>query len=69
MQKEKIKELIIQHKEKFLAKTDLVRREIQEGFENFLRSKEVILITGIRRSGKSSLMKLYRMIRINSYGF
>jgi len=58
MQKEKIKELIIQHKEKFLAKTDLVRREIQEGFENFLRSKEVILITGIRRSGKSSLMKL-----------
>ena len=58
MEKEKIKELIIQHKEKFLSKTDLVRREIQQSSENFLKSKEVILITGIRRSGKSSLMKL-----------
>lgn len=58
MEKEKLKELIIEHKEKFLSPKELIRRENQKDIGNFLKYKEVILITGIRRSGKSSLMKL-----------
>ncbi|MEW6007337.1 MAG: AAA family ATPase [bacterium] len=58
MEKDKLKELIIEHKEKFLLKTGLIRREIQEDIENYLKHKEIILITGVRRGGKSSLMRL-----------
>lgn len=58
MEKEKLKELIIEHKKKFLSKTELVKREIQDKISTYLESKEVVLITGIRRGGKSSLMKL-----------
>jgi len=58
MEKNKLKELIIEHKEKFLSKGGLVRREIQDDIKNFIKQKEIILITGVRRGGKSSLMKL-----------
>ncbi len=58
MEKNKLKELIIEHKEKFLLKGGLVRREIQDDIENFIKQKEIILITGVRRGGKSSLMRL-----------
>lgn len=58
MEKSKLRELIIEHKERFLEKTDLVKREIQGDIDNFLRHKEIIVITGVRRGGKSSLMKL-----------
>lgn len=58
MEKNKLKELIIEHKEKFLSKGGLVRREIQDDIKNFIKQKEIILITGARRGGKSSLMKL-----------
>lgn len=58
MEKDKLKELIIEHKERFLSKTGLIKREIQKDIENYLKHKEIILITGVRRGGKSSLMKL-----------
>jgi len=58
MEKNKIKELIIQHKENFLSKKDLIKREIQKNLNGYIKHKEIIIITGIRRSGKSSLMKL-----------
>lgn len=58
MEKEKLKELIIGHKEKFLSRGGLVRREIQDEIANYIPQREVLIITGVRRSGKSSLMKL-----------
>jgi len=58
MEKEKLKELIINHKEGFLLRTGLIRREVQRKAEKLLKSKEIILITGVRRGGKSSLMRL-----------
>lgn len=58
MEKERLKQLIIEHRKKFLTRSDLVKREIQKKINNFLKQKEIVVITGVRRSGKSSLMKL-----------
>ena len=58
MEKAKLKELIIEHKERFVTKKDLVKREIQKSINAYLKHKEIIVITGVRRGGKSSLMKL-----------
>jgi len=58
MEKEKLKELIVGHKEKFLSRTGLVRRDIQDEIANYIPQREILIITGVRRSGKSSLMKL-----------
>lgn len=58
MEKEKLKELVVEHKEKFLTKAELVKREIQKDINPFLKQREIIIITGIRRGGKSSLMRL-----------
>jgi len=68
MEKDKLKELIIEHKNRFLTKTPLVRREIQEDINNFLKHKEVIVITGVRRAGKSSLMRLISADMMKKYG-
>ena len=58
MEKEKLKELIIGHKESFLSRDGLVRREIQDKIIDYIPQREILIITGVRRSGKSSLMKL-----------
>lgn len=58
MEKEKLKELVIEYKDRFFAESNLISREIQKNINRFLITKEIILITGVRRSGKSSLMKL-----------
>jgi len=58
MEKEKLKELIIEHKGKFLKKTELVKREVQKDIAPLLNQREIIIITGVRRGGKSSLMRL-----------
>ncbi|MFH1259577.1 MAG: ATP-binding protein [Elusimicrobiota bacterium] len=54
-----LKEVLISQKKGFLSKNKLFRREILDGFYGkYSRQKEVLLITGIRRVGKSSLMRL-----------
>ena len=58
MEKEKLKELIIEHKERFLSRKGLVGREIQKEIEKYIPQREIVIITGVRRSGKSSLMRL-----------
>lgn len=58
MEKNKLKELIIEHKQRFLSKKHLIKRESQTDIEKYIKQKEVVLITGVRRGGKSSLMKL-----------
>ncbi len=58
MEKNKLKALILEHKTRFLARNQLTRRDIQKSIEPYLKQREIILITGVRRSGKSSLMRL-----------
>jgi len=58
MEKDKLKELILEHKERFLSRQGLVAREVQADTVRYLPQKEIVLITGVRRGGKSSLMRL-----------
>ena len=58
MEKQQLKELIIEHKERFLGRRDLVRRDVQAEVARYLLQREIIVVTGIRRSGKSSLLRL-----------
>ena len=56
--KREIKRTIVGHKEKFLSRDGLIKREIQDEISKYIPQREILIITGIRRSGKSSLMKL-----------
>jgi len=58
MHKEKIKQLIIEHRDRFLKATELIERDIQQVVRPLLLQREIIVISGVRRSGKSSLLKL-----------
>ena len=54
-----LKEIIISQKKIFLDMKGLFKRKILEDFyKKYHRLKEILIITGVRRSGKSSLMKL-----------
>ncbi|MBI5392660.1 ATP-binding protein [Candidatus Woesearchaeota archaeon] len=56
MDKSKLRELILDQQQLFSNKLDLVDRDIS--LEYALKGNEIIIISGIRRSGKSSLLKL-----------
>ena len=58
MDKESLKELIIEHKDRFLARRDLLPRDIQQEIGRYLTQREIIILTGVWRCGKSSLMRL-----------
>lgn len=59
MNKEIIKNIVSEQKNFFLAKTGLFTRDILSDFYARYRPlKEIFLITGIRRCGKSSLLRL-----------
>jgi len=58
MEKEKIKELITSHTGAFLSRQGLAVREVQEEIGRLVPQREIVLISGVRRSGKSSLMRL-----------
>ncbi len=59
MHKESLKTIIVAQKESFLAKKELFSRDILTNFyDKYRKSSEVFLITGIRRCGKSSLLRL-----------
>ena len=58
MDKEILKSIIVSHKEKFLSKSGLIKRDIIAKEEKKILAREVVFLTGIRRSGKSSLLYL-----------
>jgi uncharacterized protein len=58
MDKRKLKELIAEHKDRFISARGLAKRGIQKEIQRYLPQKEMIVLTGVRRSGKSSLMRL-----------
>ena len=63
-----LKSLIITHKERFLAKENLINREILSKLNIYFDSREAVFISGIRRSGKSSLMTLIAKELIGKHG-
>ncbi|OGJ15542.1 hypothetical protein A3K73_05120 [Candidatus Pacearchaeota archaeon RBG_13_36_9] len=56
MEKTKLYELLNEQQEMFNNEEDLIEREIS--IEPYLRGNEIIIITGIRRCGKSTLLKI-----------
>lgn len=66
MEKNLLQNIIVSQKEKFIAKHSLVNRRIIEKEIKKILSKEIVFITGIRRSGKSSILYLiYKYLSIN----
>ncbi len=54
-----LKEVLVSQKKAFLNKKDLFKREIlQDFYKKYGKQKEILIVTGVRRAGKSSLMKL-----------
>lgn len=53
-----LQSLIISHRERFLTDKGLAPREVLNQLNPLLRQKEVLFFSGIRRSGKSSIMSL-----------
>ncbi len=68
MEKQKLKELIVEHKTRFLSVKGLLKRDIQTKMDQYSEQKEIIIITGVRRSGKSSLMRLVADDLVNRRG-
>lgn len=58
MEKHALKELMAQHKARFLSRRGLIPREAQRLVSSLLHQREILFITGVRRCGKSSLMRL-----------
>lgn len=58
MDKRKLSELLVEHKEKAIGDHAFTPREILAQAADMARQKEIHVITGVRRSGKSTLMRL-----------
>ncbi len=58
MNNEQLKMVLFDQKEVFNKKRNLIRRNIE--LEKYISSKQIIIITGIRRCGKSSLLFLIK---------
>ncbi|MBW6517050.1 MAG: AAA family ATPase, partial [ANME-2 cluster archaeon] len=56
MEKNKLRQIIIDQQVLFNKKEDLIDRDLS--LEYYLKGNEIIVISGIRRCGKSSLLKL-----------
>lgn len=58
MNKERIKEIMLDQKEAFNKQKQLISRDIL--LDSFIASEQVIIISGVRRCGKSSLLYLIK---------
>ncbi|MCX6260677.1 MAG: ATP-binding protein, partial [Bacteroidia bacterium] len=58
MDKRKIKELIVEHKERAISVESFIPRNAALDAQKYFRQKEIHIITGVRRCGKSTLMRL-----------
>lgn len=58
MEKAKLQEVIIDQKEFFNRKRDLIDRNVD--FNRYIYTGQVVIISGIRRCGKSSLLYLFK---------
>ena len=55
--KETLRQIVIQQKEEAFSIGETVRREILDEVLNWFKDNRVMILTGIRRSGKSTLLK------------
>lgn len=53
-----LKQLLLDQKSNFIKKENLIERDVQESYDSLIKSKQIIVISGARRSGKSSFLKL-----------
>jgi predicted AAA+ superfamily ATPase len=53
-----LKQLLLDQKKVFLQKKNLIEREIEEKRSDLIKSQQIIVVSGVRRSGKSSFLKL-----------
>ncbi|MBW1926524.1 MAG: ATP-binding protein [Deltaproteobacteria bacterium] len=58
MDKRKLRELLVEHKEHALKAGDYFARQASSDPDRLFAQKEIHTITGVRRSGKSTLMRL-----------
>lgn len=58
MEKQLLKDIMIDQKSIFFRKKDLINRDIE--LDKYLTSEQVVVISGVRRCGKSSLLKLIK---------
>jgi predicted AAA+ superfamily ATPase len=58
MNRDQLKEIFLDQKEAFNRKKDLIPREVD--MERYIKTSQVVIISGIRRSGKSSLLYLIK---------
>jgi predicted AAA+ superfamily ATPase len=58
MTKDRLKEIMLDQKEVFNSRKHLIQRDIE--MEKYISTKQVVIISGIRRCGKSSLMFLIK---------
>ncbi|MCD6111648.1 MAG: ATP-binding protein [Bacteroidales bacterium] len=58
MNKERLKEIILDQKEVFSVKSGLIERDIP--LETYIKTSQIVVITGVRRCGKSSLLFLIK---------
>ena len=56
MEKNKLKEVLQDQQGLFDKADDLIEREVS--LNDYMKGKEIVIITGIRRCGKSSLLKI-----------
>ena len=70
MRKNKLHKLLRENKKRFFSKIDMgeyIPREIQYTVAPLLNTKEILLITGIRRTGTSTLLLLLAKDLIKQY--
>ena len=60
MQKENIKQVVLDQHEEIQRENTFVPREVYSALEALIDIKEIIILTGIRRCGKSTLMNSVR---------
>ncbi len=60
MEKDNLKEVMLDQREFFFSKKSLVQRDVN--LVDFIKSRQIVVITGIRRCGKSSLLYLIKEI-------
>ena len=58
MDKDRLKEIMFDQKDVFNSKKHLISRDI--GLEKYISSRQVVIVSGIRRCGKSSLLFLIK---------